>query len=577
MTAKLEKVRENMFNLPTRQKVTIMVAVMAGMLLAALDQTIVATAMPRIVTELNGFDQLSWVFTAYMLTMTITVPISGKLSDLFGRRVMLLGGIAVFVGGSMLSGLSQNMAMLIGFRALQGVGGGILMSNTIAVIGDLFAPAQRAKWQGMIGAVFGLSSVIGPLLGGWLTDHASWRWTFYINVPVGILAFALILALLPNMKHKVQKAIDYAGAALLAVGLGQLVLALSLGGKDFAWNSVQIIGLFIGAAVAIIFFLLNEYYIAKDPVLPLDLFKNRTFTLSSIVMFVFGIAMFSGMLYIPLFAQDVLGRSATNSGVIMLPMVLGMLISSIGSGQIVSRTGRYKLLAAVGMIGTTGALYWFSTLNIDSTQAQLNMMMFFGGLFIGVAMPIFNLIAQNAFNQSRLGVVSANIQLFRSLGSTVGVAIMGSFMNSELTKRLGDINSQPFLKSLAKAQPNMHLDNIDINKLQGLLSADTLNKIHQSITASVAHLPAMVRPTALAQANSQLDSFLHVAKVAIAGSVDQVFLLSAGIASVTIVAVLFLKEIPLRHGHETAEELAGAELAVEYGNFAAEDEPELVR
>jgi EmrB/QacA subfamily drug resistance transporter len=566
-------VLENMFGLPTRQKVTIMVAVMVSLLLAALDQTIVGTAMPRIIADLNGLEHFSWVITAYMLTSTITVPISGKLSDLFGRRPMLIGGIAIFVGASMLSGMSTSMWMLIGFRALQGVGAGILMSNTFATVGDLFPPAERAKWQGMIAGVFGLSSVIGPLLGGWLTDNASWRWTFYVNVPVGILALLLLVAFMPNVKHSLSKAIDFSGAFLLSAGLGSLILALSWGGHDYAWNSVQIVGLFITSAVSLILFLLNEYYVAKDPILPLDLFKNRTFDLSMVIMFFFGMAMMGTMMYIPMFAQFVLGSSATNSGVIMLPMVAGMMVTAIGSGQLVSRTGRYKVLAIIGMFGTTAAIWWMSTLTASSTNGDLALRMVAAGLFMGITMPIFNLIVQNAFPQNRLGVVTASIQLFRSLGMTVGVAVMGSIMTNDLTSKLSGLKSDPFAANLSKfSHGAFSLDKVDINVFQRLLSPESLAKIHQGVMAQLAQLPAAARAAAETQVNAGLDNFVHLSRVAISESVSHLFLISASVIVIACAAVLFIHEVPLRKGHESAGELAAAEIAVEYGDFAAEDE-----
>jgi EmrB/QacA subfamily drug resistance transporter len=487
-----------MINLPIRQKVTIMLAVMSGMLLAALDQTIVSTALPRIVSELHGLKELSWVVTAYLLTSTITVPISGKLSDIYGRKKLFLIAILVFVAGSALSGLSQNMAELIGFRALQGIGAGMLMSNAFAVIGDLFTPAERGRWQGIIGGVFGLASVIGPLLGGYLTDHASWRWNFYINVPVGILAFFMINSFMPHIEsdNKNQK-IDYAGAGLLAGGLSSLLLGFVWGGNQYAWGSFEVIGIFALAAILLFSFALVEHRHAKDPILPLDLFKNSTFRLSMLIVFLIGIAMFGAILYIPLFAQDVLGRTATNSGVLLTPMVLSLVFVSIIAGQIVSRTGRYKAMAVLGTGAITGGLLWLSNIGVNTTSAQLTLRMIVVGVGLGLAMPIFNLIVQNAFPHSRLGIATASTQLFRSIGATVGVAVLGSILNNRLAQHLANLHSA------------------------AVVSASQLSSVDpRSIPTPV--------------------------KSALASSISEVFLLGGLVVSLAFIASWFLREIPLK-------------------------------
>jgi EmrB/QacA subfamily drug resistance transporter len=489
-----------MIHLSTRQKIPIMLAVMSGMLLAALDQTIVSTALPRIVSELHGLKDLSWVVTAYLLTSTISVPISGKLSDIYGRKKLFLLSIFIFVAGSALSGISQNMTELIGFRALQGIGAGMLMSNAFAVIGDLFTPAERGRWQGIIGGVFGLSSVIGPLLGGYITDHASWRWNFYINVPVGILAFFMISSLMPHIESdKKDQKIDYLGAGLLAGGLSSLLLGFVWGGNQYAWGSFEVIGILALAAALLGSFAWVEHRHAKDPILPLSLFKNQIFSLSMLIVFLIGIAMFGAILYIPLFAQDVLGRSATNSGVILTPLVLTLVIVSIGAGQLVSRTGRYKLPAILGMALVTIGLLWLGGVNPSTTGSQLTERMILVGAGLGFGMPIFNLIVQNAFPHSLLGIATASTQLFRSIGATIGVAIMGSLLNSHLAHQL--------------AGSGTHLS---ANQLQSLNSSNISPAVKSALSSSIAH----------------------------------VFLVGGAVVSLAFFASLFLKEIPLRTSDE---------------------------
>lgn len=489
-----------MVNLPIRQKITIMLAVMSGMLLAALDQTIVSTALPRIVSELHGLKDLSWVVSAYLLTSTISVPISGKLSDIYGRKKLFLIAIFIFVAGSALSGLSRNMAELIGFRALQGVGAGMLMSNAFAVIGDLFTPAERGRWQGIIGGVFGLASVIGPLLGGYLTDHATWRWNFYINVPVGILAFLMISSFMPHIEADQQRRpIDYLGAGLLAGGLSSLLLGFVWGGSQYPWNSLEVIGILSLAVILLTAFGVVEHRYARDPILPLDLFKNQIFSLSMLIVFLIGIAMFGAILYIPLFAQDVLGRTATNSGVILIPMVLSLVVTSVIAGQLVSRTGRYKMPAIFGMAAVTGGLLWLSTIGVATTGSQLTQRMMVVGIGLGFGMPIFNLIVQNAFPHSRLGIVTASVQMFRSIGATIGVAIMGGILNNRLTHYL--------THSAQKLSANQ-LSNLD---------------------------PRNVNPAV---------------KLALAHAISEVFLIGGLVVSVAFFANWFLREIPLRDAHD---------------------------
>jgi len=520
-----------------RQKVLVMIAVMTSMFLAALDQSIVGTALPRIVSQFSGLSELSWVVTAYLLTSTITIPISGKLSDIFGRRKMLIAGILIFVAGSMLTGASWNMVSLIAFRALQGIGGGILFSSAFAVVGDLFAPAERAKWQGLISAVFGISSVVGPLLGGYLTDHTSWRWCFYINVPIGIIACALIMIFFPTIVAKgAGKRIDYGGAALLSGGLGSLLLALSWGGTKYAWASAQIIALFV-AAVVLIVALLKWESNHEDPIIPLSIFKNSIFRVSVIMLFLIGIAMFGAIIYLPLFAQIVQGASATNSGIILLPLVFSLAFTSIISGQIISRIGKYKALAVVGAFTTTFALFWLSTLTASSSHIQMIARMIPLGIGIGIIMPLFNLVVQNAFPQNMLGVVSASSQLFRGIGSVVGVAIMGTYLNHSIAKSLDGLSGSPFVQSLKQSGQSL-----DVNSLQQILSP--AGQSH--IVSGFAALPTQARAITTASFNE----FVHAAQAGLSSAITNVFFLGACILIIACVTVFFLKEIPLRKSND---------------------------
>lgn len=422
-----------------RQKVTVMIAVMLGMFLAALDQTIVATALPRIVSDFNALGHLSWVLTAYMLTSTIVVPIYGRLSDLYGRKGFFLASIVIFLVGSALCGAAQDMTQLIIFRALQGIGGGAIMTNAFAIVGDLFTPVERGKWQGIMGGVFGLSSVVGPLLGGWMTDHLSWRWNFYINMPLGVLAMLGIFLWLPKIVHPAkEKSIDIFGSIYLAMGLTALLLALVWGGNTYPWGSEEVVLMFGFAFLALSFFFSIEKMV-KMPVLPLDLFKEPVFSVSILMTFFLGMGMFGVISYIPFFAQKVMQITATNSGTLLSPMMVGLICASILSGQILSRTGRYKALAVLGMIISPIAMFSLSTMDADTSSWGLAARMIGVGAGIGFSMPILNIAVQNAFDRSRIGVVTASVQLFRSIGGTVGVTLMGAVFNDGMTRYNGDM------------------------------------------------------------------------------------------------------------------------------------------
>lgn len=535
-------------HLSKRQKVIVMIAVMSGLFLAALDQTIVGTALPKILTEFNALQELTWVVTAYLLTSTIAVPIAGKLSDIFGRRILLLIGIVVFVLASLLCGAAADINQLIAYRALQGIGGGILMANAFAIIGDLFDARERGKWQGIFGAVFGLSSLVGPLLGGFLTDGhtigslvTNWRWTFLINIPVGIIAFGLIAKYMPTIKAKTKPVIDFLGAGLLTVALACLILATSLGGTDgWAWNSLQIIGMFTGSAIATGLFLLTERR-AKDPILPLRFFKNPVFNVVSILFLLFGMAFFGAIIYIPTFAQQVLGFSATDSGILMLPMVIGLTIASIGSGQIVNKTGKYKALVIAGLAIATVGIFTLSTLSVNSDYWDLAWRMAVTGLGLGMAMPIFNLAVQNALPQKDLGAVTSSTQLFRSIGGTVGLAIMGGVLNNILAGQLANAKDEPFVKIAEQSGQGAQFSNLDVNSMQGVVSPEA----QSAITHNLQQLPAQAQQPAL----DAFHHFVGTLQSGLAHSLTQIFLLSAAVMVVALLISFTLKEVPLKH-HE---------------------------
>ncbi|WP_028811213.1 MDR family MFS transporter [Streptomyces flavidovirens] len=423
---------------PGDSRRTILVAIGAlllGMLLAALDQTIVSTALPTIVSELGGMEHLSWVVTAYMLAATAATPLWGKLGDQYGRKKLFQAAIVIFLIGSALCGVAQDMSQLIGFRAVQGLGGGGLMVLSMAIVGDLVPPRERGRYQGLFGAVFGATSVLGPLLGGLFTEHLSWRWVFYINLPVGVVALLVIAAVLHIPVRPSRHTIDYLGTALIASVAVCLVLVASLGGTTWAWGSAQIIGLAVLGAVLLVWFVRVERK-AAEPVLPLKLFKLRTFTLVAVISFVVGFAMFGAMTYLPTFIQVVQNVSPTMSGVHMLPMVLGMLITSTASGQIVSRTGRWKVFPIAGTGITALGLLLLHQLTETTGAWEMSAFFFVFGAGLGLVMQVLVLVAQNAVRYEDLGVATSGATFFRSIGASFGVAVFGTIFANRLIDKL---------------------------------------------------------------------------------------------------------------------------------------------
>ncbi|MBB5233574.1 MDR family MFS transporter [Deinococcus budaensis] len=433
------------------RKITL-IGLLVVFLLAALSQTIVSTAMPRIIEDLRGFNLYSWVTTAYLLASTVMVPIYGKLSDLYGRKPVLVFGIVVFLIGSALSGLAGEpffgnflgggMNQLIAFRAVAGFGGAALFTMAFAILADMFAPAERARFGGLFGAVFGLASVIGPAVGGFLTDQLSWRWTFYVNLPLGLLALFLIIARMPKLTHRMAGKIDYPGAALILTTTIPLLLALTWGGTTYPWDSARILTLFGVSAVSLVAFLLVEAR-TRDAIIPLSLFRIPMFSLGNLASFIMGMAFLGVILFLPLYMQLVLGVSATNSGFSMLPLMGGLILSSIVSGSVVGRTGKYKPWMIGGGLVLMLGIFFLTQITTHTTLADLGWRMFIVGLGLGPSQSLFTLAIQNAVPVGQLGIATSSSQFFRQIGSTIGAAVFGTLLlnnlHTELPKHLPQV------------------------------------------------------------------------------------------------------------------------------------------
>ena len=504
----------------------VFVGLMLGMLVASISQTIVGPAMPRIVAELGGMAHYSWVATAAMLVSAITVPIVGKLSDLYGRRGFYLAGLAVFMVGSVVSGFAGSFWVLVLGRAIQGLGMGTLMPLSQTIIGDIIPARQRGKYQGLMGAVFGVTSVAGPLAGGFITDHWGWRWLFFAAVPIGLVATVVIARFLhlPHERRPVK--IDYLGIATLTVALVSVLLATSLGGTTYPWGSAEILGLYAIGAVALVAFVLVERR-AEEPVIPLRLFRSRVFTSSNVAGFAVSMVMFGSIIYIPVYAQGVLGVDATNSGLILMPLMLGLIVMGILSGLVITRTGRYKAIMLTGVVIMGAGLFLLTRLTWTSTQTQLTVAMVVLGLGLGMAMQQYTLVVQNSVAQSDLGVATASTQFFRNVGSTVGIAVFGTVMTSGLAAAI----ASHLPAEVAAAMPAG--------------SADAGSVLDP---AALAGLPPVVA---------------DAVRQGLADQLHQVFLLGLPLVVVVLLATIAIKELPLRetlHSDAPVSEEIGHEL-----------------
>ena len=542
---------------------------MASLFLVALDQTIISTALGKIVEDFDAFSSLSWVVTAYLITTTITTPIAGKLSDMFGRRLLLLIGVTIFAVASLFSGMSGDINQLIIWRAVQGIGGGIITANAFTIIGDLFAARERGKWQGMIGAVFGVSSVVGPLLGGFLTEShnifglvTDWRWTFYINVPIAIAAFTIIAIYCPSLKHEKKPRVDYIGASLLAVALATLVLAVDNTDKIFAdlltstGMSLETLRLIMAAIVvaATTAFIFVERR-AKEPILDLAFFKNKNFLiLSGIAAFV-GAAMLGSIMYLTQFNQQVYGASPTTSGLMLLPMIAGLMAVSITTGQLVSRFGKYKRFMVGGFVVATIAIGSLITLTPTSQFIHEAIIIFFVGAGIGAAMPLMNIAIQNEFEQKDLGIATSSSQLFRGLGSTIGVAVFGSMLTLGIGNHLGDMSKDAYIQTLKQSPAASQIvsNPNDTNTLLMLNMPTTKAQITDGFTASMAKVdvPAQVKNQLKQDFTDKQNEYSDKLVNAFSKSLHTIFIVTSTMMFLALVLAITLKERPLRTAKPT--------------------------
>ncbi len=514
--------------LPRRRLWLTMAGLVLAMLLAALDQTIVGTAMPRIIAELNGFDHYAWVTTAYMLASTAVVPIVGKLSDMYGRKIFLVGGVVFFLGASMLCGLSQDMVQLSLFRGLQGLGAGVLMGTIFTVISILFPPAERGKVQGIFSAVFGFASIAGPLLGGYLTDNLTWRWVFYVNLPVGLIALAVLwLAFTDVRTGHARGGVDYWGATTLVLGVVPLLLALTWGGRDYAWTSPQVLGLLALAALMLGSLLVIETRVA-EPIIPLDLFRNRVVTMSIVASTLMSVGMFGVIVYLPLFIQAVMGTSATASDTVLAPMMVAMFGASIAAGQIVSRTGRYKAMGVGGLVVGTVGLSLLAVMPADADYGTILRNMVIVGTGIGCTFPVFVVAAQNAIGLRQIGVVTSLTQFCRQIGATLGVAVFGSVLVTRFTPAFHEV----LASDVATRVPPEWLARFD--NPQALVNPEALAQIHQGMTA--------LGPSGAEAFAALLDA----TRLGLATALHEVFLAGAVLLALGTVAALFVPELPLK-------------------------------
>ena len=516
-------------DLSKRAKQGIILAIMMALFLGALDQTIVGTALPKIITDLSGANLYTWVVTIYLLASTVTVPIYGKLSDLYGRKPLLLIGVGLFLIGSVLSGLSQNIEQLIIFRGIQGLGAGALFPIALATIGDLYSPKERGRYQGLFGAVFGLASLVGPALGGWLTDTFSWHLIFYVNLPIGLISIAIILIELPTIKGRANQKIDFLGALVFAAGIIPVLIGLT-NVQTNAFATPEVAGLIALGLVLLGLFLFIEAKV-EEPIIPLELFRNRTFAAAAAASFFASIGFFTAIIFLPRYFQTVLGETATNSGYATLPLLLGVIISSVVAGLLVARSGRYKSLILGAILLIAAASLLLTNIKADTDPWALRLWMFLAGLGIGPTLSVFTIVVQNAVPFKFLGAATSNLTFFRQVGGSVGLAVVGSYFGGQLVANIPT--------ELAKAAPAGTFTPF-FTAIGGNLNQLT-NVGGKFDQALIGLIPSQY-----------LEAFFNAIKVGIADAIGSIFWLSVVASLVAFVAATLIEEIPLRGGAKGA-------------------------
>ncbi|QIC08322.1 MFS transporter [Brevibacillus sp. 7WMA2] len=526
-----------MQELDYRRKVTVMLAIMAALLFASINQTIVGTALPKIIAKLGGMDYYSWVFTIYMLTSSIATILVGKLSDMYGRKPFILIGLGVFVVGAFLCGTSRTIFELILYRGIQGAGAGVIMSTAFTSIADLFAPRERGRWQGLMSSVFGLASVFGPVLGGYIVDNADWHWVFWVFLPFGIIAIGMIYWLFPRAVHRQKQTVDYWGSLLITTTMVPFLLAFSWAGTKYEWTSLTILGLFAFTLVSFLLFIYVEKQ-ARNPVIPLHLFRNDIFTISNVIGFIVGAGMYASIMYMPFFIQGVLGYSATHSSYLTMPMTLSLVVGSAVCGQLMTKTGTYKKFALGGLVLMLVGMYLLARMDQGTTGSSIVFNLIVFGLGLGVAMPVFTITVQNAVKSKDLGVATASSQLFRSLGGTIGVAIMGTILSVRIGSKMSESTAQLGISHLPNIPPELVQKISALHNPQILLDLQRLDQIEKSLPPVLHEL-----------FNHVIANLRDALQYALAG----VFLTSTWLLVFALLLTFFLREIPLRSEGDTRQ------------------------